>query len=178
MSRYRPGVGTIVILTTVIVAFCAVMVYPFVRHPPSKVDACHVLMEVRYNILPKFLLHDKVTSAETLAGVEGLVMIGDTPVLCPHCKHPFQWMVNPPSGDRIVMSGPGVARRFYICCSRPDSRARRIFLFSGSVSPVISDSCELLGDREVSWYFQKKRSDLSERERGIDSQWTREQSGE
>lgn len=77
-------------------------------------------------------------------------------LICSACKKPYIYSPVAPSGERIRVELPERSMHFVMWCPEP-CRKLRAFLFSPGIAWVN-------GDDQVSWYYQKLASDLSDEE--------------
>ena len=103
------------------------------------------------------------------------LQIPDAADFCWHCRQPFILHSQPPSGEQMPIDkwrsavdwtsstvpdaakAGGIRPMFIACCAKPGPDGKRVFFF-------LPNGWELLSDDEVSWYYQRRLSDLSPQE--------------
>jgi hypothetical protein len=111
-----------------------------------------------------------------IPGANGTALeIPDAANFCWHCRQPFILHSLPPSGEQMPLDkwhsavdytsstvpdaakAGGTRPMFIACCAKPGPDGKRVFFF-------LPNGWELLSDDEVSWYYQRRRSDLTPQE--------------
>jgi hypothetical protein len=138
---------------------------PFWAFPPAWQAAYRAVGGGLAREMQNHSVRDEGDGVEYIRPIVEPLMEDGQLIVCPHCGSPFEWRGQPPSGQRIRLHVK--TRRdqvFYACCSRPGKDGRRLFVFGEIPNGMISDTYQLLSDNEVSWFFQKRKKDLTEAE--------------
>jgi hypothetical protein len=140
--------------------FTGIPVMAFLLFGPAGTEQ---LSETLKRVLPRYSIDHEVDGRTFLGPVLGAIRADDRRVDCPHCGQPLFWRGRPPSGERICLSGfrDSVRPQYFACCAQPDKDGKRLFIFMTGASGDGEIRCELLGDHQVSWYYQRRLADLT-----------------